>query len=217
MSTLSDWAVDDDACSAEDGTSCMVSGRAGRGCFQRSMLEPRSDVEADELEPARNRLGEEYRRIRSSSPVDFTRVNALSSEGRRACRPGVMGAVARDGVEAADEVDVDGEGGRWIRDADLRGLSGLCNSEPGWDVPAANVCDLILRMTSSLASFNTERFLKVKAPKSSDCASSWCNSVPPGVTTGPALRKGPPPLGCLRVRGDTSSSWKALLAPRWSK
>lgn len=86
----------------------------------RSILELRSEAEALELEPARKRLADEPRRLPSSS-VDFTRLKALRSEGRRACRlPDIVDDdKTLDGVLAADEVDVDGDGGAFSRDPDL--------------------------------------------------------------------------------------------------
>lgn len=74
-----------------------------------------------EFEPARSREGADARLDKSPSSEDLTRSRALSSEGRRRCCgiagtggtvEGVVGAALdREGVEAADELDVVGEGG----------------------------------------------------------------------------------------------------------
>lgn len=73
-----------------------------------------------ELEPALSRVGAEARRRTSLlSSDDLTRSKAFSSDGRRKCcgskpgrEPGVEGGMlARDGVDAAEDVDVAGEGG----------------------------------------------------------------------------------------------------------
>ena len=69
-------------------------------------------------DPARIRVGADERRMISDSSVDFTLSRALSSDGRRKCwccittALGVEGwTPARDGVEAAEEADVAGDGG----------------------------------------------------------------------------------------------------------